>query len=174
MQPQKDKPIVGLSLLERLLENKMIEFKMEFQGFWRKYEFIATNEKKIYVSFSGNFLGVAMNIEEAINTILIMENKPRENYDASKIITTYVYQEEIFDRKLKEELLPKKINHSNGLKMFDKQFYIVKKSPDGKSLKYAYCIYNFDTRNLLWAHWDKAILIGWLMTRYQEIEHLDI
>lgn len=174
MQPQKDKPIVGLSLLERLLKDKKIEFKMEFCGFHRIYELAATNERKIYVSFDGEFIGVALNVKEVIELISTMENIPTTKYDESKIETTYVYHEEEFDRKFKEELLPKKVGATNGLKMYDKQFYIVKKGPNGKTSGTTYCLYNFKTRNLLWAHWDKSILIGWLMTKYLEIEHLDV
>jgi len=138
------------------------------------FDILATTEQKLYISAHGDFLGSAKDIKKAIELISLAEQKPVEIYDLSKIEVKYVLEEEEIETKIREEVLPKKLTTKNGIKMHGKQFYIVKKKPDGSSSGKAYCLYNFKTRNLIWAHWDREVLVGFLATRYKSIENKDI
>lgn len=174
MQPQKEKKFKGDNLLKRLQLKHKVELGMEIPGFSHIYNIEGTKDKKLLVSYDGEFIGSGKNIKEAIERIAIFERKSIEDYDLTKVRTTYVEEEENVDTKMYEEKIPNKITARNGINMYGKQFYIAKKKPDGSSSGEVYCLYNFKTRNLLAVHWDRDILLGWLMTKYKEIEEKDV
>lgn len=172
-QPTKPKRIEGLTLLDRLKIKHPVELGMEFQGYWRKYQFDGTIDKRILVSSDGDFIGSARTIKQAIEIIAESERISPDKYDISTIEAVYSAEEEHFETKMREELMPKRFTEKTGIKKYGKRFYIIKKKPDGTSSGKIFCLYNFDTRNLIWAHHDKDILIGFLMTKYKEIEGRD-
>lgn len=70
--------------------------------------------------------------------------------------------------------MPKSFSKTTGVEMYGKRFYIVKKKPNGSSSGKIFCLYNWDTRNLLWVHYDRDMLIGFLYSKYKTIEDKDI
>ncbi len=174
MQPEKVKKKLGLSLLDRLRLKHPVNLGMELQGYLGMYLLEGTIDKKILVSFNDEFLGSALTINQALEIIGSMERKNVSDYDKSSIETTYVLEDEAIETKIREELMPKKLTKANGIKIYDKRFYIVKKKPNGTSSGKIFCLYNWDTRNLIFAHWDKDLITWFLGSRYKLIEHKDI
>ncbi len=174
MQGVKPKKSKEVSMLDRLREKHSVELGMEIKGYLGMYSLEGTKDKKILVSMSDDFLGSATNIKDAIEIIAISERKKISDYDASKIETTYVYQEEEIETKIREEAMPKKYPKKEGLQQHGKRFYIVKKKPDGSSSGKIFCLYNWDTRHLIFSHLERDMLIGFLYRRYKEIEYKDI
>ncbi len=173
-QPTKPKKVEGLTLLDRLRLKHPVELGMEFQGYWRKYQFDGTIDRKILVSSDGDFIGSAKTIKQAIKIIAESERISPDKYDISTIEAVYTAEEEHVETKMREELMPKKLTKSNGIKINGKRFYIVKKKPNGTSSGTIFCLYNFDTRNLIWAHHNRDMLLGFLQTKYKEIEYKDV
>ena len=176
MQGVKPKKSKEASLLDRLrIAHGGVELGMELKGYMSTYALEGTRNKTILVSFSGDeFLGSATNINDALALIATYERKKISDYDASKIETTYVYEEEELETKIREEAMPKRYPNKEGLQQHGKRFYIVKKKPNGTSSGQIFCLYNWDTRNLVFSHHDKDMLIGFLYRRYKEIEYKDI
>ena len=174
MQPQKSKKSKEKSLLDRLRERHPVELGMELKGYVSNYKLEGTKDKKILVSSTdGEFLGSAKTIKEALKIIADTERKAIDDYDVTKIQTTYVYTEDEVETKIREEAMPKRFPKA-GIIMHGRRFYIIKKQPNGKSSGKVFCLYNFDTRNFIFANLDKDILIGFLYRRYAEIAHKDI
>ncbi len=174
MQPQKAKKTKEVSLLDRLREKHPVELGMELKGYISDYILEGTKDKKILVSTkSEEFLGSAKTIKEALGIISRFERKKIDDYSAKDIQTTYVYTEEELETKIREEAMPKRFPKAGEI-VHGRRFYIVKKQPNGKSSGKIFCLYNWDTRNLIFSHPDKAILIGFLYRRYAEIAHKDI
>jgi len=173
-QPTKSKKAEGLSLLDRLRLKHPVDLGMEIQGHISKYLLEGTIDKKILVSCDGEFLGSAGTITESIETISKMERYPVNTYDISTIKTTYVYEEEIIEQQMREECMPKRFNKKTGIEFKGKQFYIIKKKPDGSSSGKIFCMYNWNTRNLIFAHHDRDLLEWFLGARYHLIEDKDI
>ncbi len=173
-QPTKPKKVEGLSLLDRLRIKHPVDLGMEIQGYIAKYLLEGTVDKKILVSCNGEFLGSALTINEAISIIGLMERHPRKDYDQSTIKTTYVYEEALKDTKMYEECMPKRFNKKTGIEMHGKRFYIIKKKPNGSSSGKVFCMYNWDTRNLIFAHHNRDLLVWFLGSRYKLIEEKDV
>ena len=175
MQGIKPKKSKEVSMLDRLREKHGVELGMEIKGFISSYSLEGTKDNKILVALSGDeFLGSATHINDALGIIATYERKKISDYDASTIETTYVNSEEELETKIREEAMPKKYPKKEGLQQHGKRFYIVKKKPDGSSSGKIFCLYNWDTRNLIFSHPDKDMLIGFLYRRYKEIEHKDV
>jgi len=175
MQPQKEVKSKKSSLLQRLRTKHIVELGMELKGFASKFTLDGTKDKKILVALNGEeFLGSAKNINEALGIIADFENKDKSDYNISEIKTTYVYQEEEIETKIREEVMPRRFPKTSGLEWHGRQFYIVKKQPNGKSSGKVFCAYNWKTRNLIGVHWDKDILIGMIMNRYHLIQDKDV
>lgn len=174
MQPEKAKKLKGLSLLDRLRLKHPVNLGMELQGFQAKYLLEGTTDLKILVSCGGDFIGSARKISEAIKMIAGSEQREFHEYDVTKIETTYIYEEEVKETKIREECMPKKFPKANGIEMYGKRFYIVKKKPNGTSSGKIFCMYNWDTRNLVFANADRDLIEWLLSTRYKSIEHKDV
>ena len=175
MQPQKPKKTKEISILDRLRAKHVVELGMELQGFFSRFSLEGTQDKKILVALDGDeFLGSALTINGALKIIAKYERKNLSAYNQEDIVTTYVLEPEEPETKIREEAMPRRFPKAKGYEMYGRRFYIVKKKPDGKSSGKIFCLYNWNTRNLLFAHYDKQILEGWLMTRYQEIKDKDI
>jgi len=175
MQPQKSKKKTEASLLDRLRLKHPVELGMELKGYTSNFLLEGTRDKKILVSTSQEeFLGSATNIQDALSIISKFERKRIADYNVSEIQTTYVHSEEEAETKLREEAMPKKYPKKEGLQQHGKRFYIVKKKPNGQSSGKIFCLYNWDTRNLIFSHPDKDMLIGFLYRRYKEIEYKDV
>ncbi len=174
MQPEKTKAKKGLSLLERLRLKHPVDLGMELQGFIAKYQLEGTIDKKILVSSNGEFLGSGTTIGQAIDIVALNERRNNNEYDRTKIETTYVYQEEVVETRIREECMPKKFPKANGIEAHGKRFYIVKKKPNGSSSGKIFCLYNWDTRNLIFTELDKDMVMLFLIHKYKEIEYKDI
>jgi hypothetical protein len=175
MQPTKPRKTKEKNLLDRLREKHPVELGMELKGYTSDYLLEGTRDKKILDSTKlEEFLGSAKTIQEALSIISKFEKRRIDEYDASKIQTTYVHTEEELETKIREEAMPKRFPKAKGIEMYGRRFYIVKKQPNGKSSGKIFCLYNWKTRNLIFSHHDKDMLIGFLYRRYKEIEHKDI
>ena len=175
MQPQKAKKFTEPSLIERLRLKHPVELGMELKGYISTYKLEGTIDKKILVSTDDdNFLGSAVDINGALSIIASFERKQVQDYDATKIETTYIHTEEGIETKIREEAMPKRYPNKEGLQQYGKRFYIVKKKPNGSSSGKVFCLYNWDTRNLIFSHLEKEMLIGFLYRRYKEIEYKDV
>ena len=163
-----------MSLLDRLRNKHTVNLGMELEGYTAKFLLEGTEDLKILVSSNEEFYGSAQTIDEAIDIIARFERKEPIDYNRNDIQTTYVAEEDYVDTKMYEEIMPKKLTKSNKIEMHGKKFYIVKKKPNGSSSGKMFCLYNFETRNLIWVNHDRDILIGFLATRYREIEHKDV
>ncbi|RLA59458.1 MAG: hypothetical protein DRQ78_10610 [Epsilonproteobacteria bacterium] len=163
-----------LNLLERLIAKDPVALGMETPGRYGKYKLLGLESEKMIVASGDEFVASVISIKEAFKTIASVENMPINYYDMRNIVTTYVAEEEVEELKIREECMPKKFNVKTGIMLYDKRFYIVKKRPNGSSSGKIFCLYNWDTRWLLYAHHDKDILIGWLQSRYKDIEGEDI
>lgn len=173
-QPTPPKKVEGLTLLDRLRIKHPVELGMELQGYISKFLLEGTTDRKILVSSNGEFMCSAYTIKEEVEEIAKSERRKHEDYDISKIETTYVHEEEEIETKMREECMPKTLSVKNGIKMHGKRFYIVKKKPNGSSSGKIFILYNFDTRNKIWAHYDRDMLIGFLYSGYKKIEHKDV
>ena len=175
MQPVTTKKSKEVNLLNRLRERHFVELGMELKGYISDYTLEGTKDNKILVATKDeDFLGSAKTIKEALSIIANFERKEIQDYDASKIQTTYVHTEEEMETKIREEAMPKRFPKANGIEMYGRRFYIVKKQPNGKSSGKIFCLYNWKTRNLIFSHHDRDMLIGFLYRRYEEIKHKDI
>ncbi len=175
-QPLDDKKLkTGETyLLNRMMAKDPIVLGMEIQGRYGMFSLSGLKSGKLMVSTSDKFLMSTDNVKDAITEISRFENTELSYYKDRKIETTYVAEDEVVETKIYEEIMPKKPTKANSVIIGDKTFYIVKKSPNGKSSGKIFCLYTWHTRNLIWAHEDKDILIGFLYSRYKEIEHKDI
>ena len=175
MQPVAAKKSKEANLLQRLRERHFVELGMELKGYISDYTLDGTRDNKILVATKeGEFLGSAETIKKALSFIAKFERQEIQDYDASKIQTTYVHTEEEVETKIREEAMPKRFPKAKGIEMYGRRFYIVKKQPNGKSSGKIFCLYNWKTRNLIFSHHDQDMLIGFLYRRYKEIEHKDI
>ena len=175
-QPLDDKKLkTGETyLLNRIMANDPIVLGMELQGRYGTFNLSGLKSGKLLVSTGDKFIVSTDNVKDAVKEIAISEKTPIEFYHKKKIETTYVAEEEITETKLYEELVPKKLTVNNGLKVHGKRFYIVKKKPNGSSSGKLFCAYNIDTRNLIFVHWNKDLVIWLLINKYKLIEHKDI
>jgi hypothetical protein len=175
MQPVKPRKTKEEKLLDRLRKKHPVELGMQLKGYITDYILEGTIDKKIMVSTrEEEFLGSAKNIQEALGIIANYENKTIADYNPREIQTIYVHSEEEVETKIREEAMPRRFPKANGIEIYGRRFYIVKKKPNGKSSGKIFCLYNWKTRNLIWAHWDKDMLIGFLYSKYKSIEHKDI
>jgi hypothetical protein len=175
MQPEKPKKNKEERLLHRLRKKHPVELGMELKGYITDYILEGTKDHKILVATKDeDFLGSAKDVRGALNIIAKYENKLITNYNPAEIQTTYVHSEEEAETKIREEAMPRRFPKASGIEMYGRRFYIVKKKPNGKSSGKIFCLYNWKTRNLIWAHWDKDMLIGFLYSKYKLIEHKDV
>jgi len=175
MQPVAAKKSKEANLLQRLRERHFVELGMELKGYISDYTLDGTRDNKILVATKeGEFLGSAETMQKALSIIAKFERQEIQDYDASKIQTTYVHTEEELETKIREEAMPKRFPKAKGIEMYGRRFYIVKKQPNGKTSGKIFCLYNWKTRNLIFSHHDRDMLIGFLYRRYEEIKHKDI
>jgi hypothetical protein len=175
MQPAKPKKSKEITLLDRLRKKHFVELGMELKGFVSGYTLDGTRDRKILVATTeGEFLGSSRTIDESIRIIASFERRNVNEYDKSKIQTTYLHTEEEVETKIREEAMPKRFPKANGIEMYGRRFYIVKKQPNGKSSGKIFCLYNWKTRNLIFVHYDRDMLIGFLYNRYELIKDKDV
>jgi len=175
MQPVKEKKVVGLSLLDRLRNQHVVELGMEFKGFIAEYVLEGTRDKKILISTKDDtFLGSAITIDGAIKLIADFERRNISEYNKDEIKSVYVYTENEAETKIRPEVMPKRYPKKMGFQIGANRFYAVKKAPNGKTSGSVYCLYNWDTRNLVMVHQDKDFFPWFLMNRYDKIKHKDI
>lgn len=172
-QPQAPKAIEGSTLLQRLRVRHHVELGMEIQGFNSRYLLEGTSDKKILISSNDDFLGSAITIDDALKIIGDTERRKPSEYDKSTIKTTYVYQVEEPETKFREELMPSKATKANSIKHDGITFYIIKKRPNGKASN-LFHLYNWKTRNFIWLHHDRDMVIGFIYRLYPRIKHKDI
>jgi len=176
MQPVKPRKSKDISLLDQLrLFHGGVELGMEFIGFMGKYSLDGMKDKRILVAVNGDdFIGSAKNIEESISLIALAERRKLSDYDTSTIQTVYVAEDEVIETKIREEAMPRKYPNKEGMQQHGKRFYVVKKKPNGSSSGKMFCLYNWDTRNLVTVHGDKDFFYWFLINKYKSIEYKDV
>lgn len=162
-----------MTLLQRLREKHHVDLGMELKGFMSNFLLEGTSDRKILVSSDDDFLGSAITIDGALEIIGDTERRKPSDYDKNTIKTTYVYHEEEPETKFREELMPNKPTKANSIKHDGVTFYIIKKRPNGKAST-LFHLYNWKTRNFIWLHHDRDMVIGFIYRLYHKIRDKDV